>query len=144
MPEIEAEGWIAGPGDGPSYAEEYRNLTEPRPLRQRVKFLGFQRIGRIPAQGGRADPVVVSEALPLVVLEGYAAGVPSISTDVARARRQLICGFRARRQGPRCPPAAWWASPTAALADCRRPALGSLTPGATRRHRPGRSAAAPA
>jgi glycosyltransferase involved in cell wall biosynthesis len=34
----------------------------------------------------------ISEALPLVVLEGYAAGVPSISTDVGSCR-QLIYGF---------------------------------------------------
>ena len=34
----------------------------------------------------------ISEALPLVILEGYAAGVPAISTDVGSCR-QLIEGL---------------------------------------------------
>ena len=34
----------------------------------------------------------ISEALPLVILEGYAAGVPCVSTDVGSCR-QLIEGF---------------------------------------------------
>ena len=34
----------------------------------------------------------ISEALPLVMLEGYAAGVPSLSTDVGSCR-QLIYGL---------------------------------------------------
>ena len=34
----------------------------------------------------------ISEALPLVILEGYAAGVPTVSTDVGSCR-QLIEGL---------------------------------------------------
>jgi glycosyltransferase involved in cell wall biosynthesis len=34
----------------------------------------------------------ISEALPLVILEGYAAGVPTISTDVGSCR-QLVEGL---------------------------------------------------
>jgi glycosyltransferase involved in cell wall biosynthesis len=39
----------------------------------------------------------ISEALPLVVLEGYAAGVPAVCTDVG-ACRQLIYGVDAADQ----------------------------------------------
>ena len=34
----------------------------------------------------------ISEALPLVILEGYAAGVPTVSTDVGSCR-QLVEGL---------------------------------------------------
>jgi len=34
----------------------------------------------------------ISEALPLVILEGYAAGVPTLSTDVGSCR-QLVYGL---------------------------------------------------
>jgi glycosyltransferase involved in cell wall biosynthesis len=34
----------------------------------------------------------ISEALPLVILEGYAAGVPCVSTDVGSCR-QLVEGL---------------------------------------------------
>ena len=89
----EAEGWIAGPEDeDPGYAEECRNLTESLGLTDKVKFLGFQRIDEILPKVGALILSSISEALPLVVLEGYAAGVPSISTDVGSCR-QLIYGF---------------------------------------------------
>ena len=89
----EAEGWIAGPEDeDPGYAEECRNLTESLGLSDKVKFLGFQRIDEILPKVGALILSSISEALPLVVLEGYAAGVPSISTDVGSCR-QLIYGF---------------------------------------------------
>jgi glycosyltransferase involved in cell wall biosynthesis len=52
----------------------------------------------------------ISEALPLVMLEGYAAGVPTVSTDVGSCR-QLIEGLddEDRALGAS---AAWWALPT--------------------------------
>ena len=34
----------------------------------------------------------ISEALPLVILEGYAAGIPTLSTDVGSCR-QLVFGL---------------------------------------------------
>ena len=39
----------------------------------------------------------ISEALPLVLLEGYAAGVPAVSTDVGSCR-QLVEGLDAADQ----------------------------------------------
>lgn len=88
----EAEGWIAGPAEeDPIYAEECRNLTESLGLADKVKFLGMQKIDELLPKVGVVVLSSISEALPLVILEGYAAGVPAVSTDVGSCR-QLIEG----------------------------------------------------
>ena len=89
----EAEGWIAGPEDeDPGYAEECRNLAESLGVAERVKFLGFQKVEELMPKIGLIILSSISEALPLVILEGYAAGVPTVSTDVGSCR-QLIEGL---------------------------------------------------
>ncbi len=88
----EAQGWIAGPEDEDiEYAEECHNLVESLGLSEQIKFLGFQKIEDLLPKCGIVVLSSISEALPLVVLEGFAAGVPSITTDVG-ACRQLIYG----------------------------------------------------
>jgi len=89
----EAEAWIAGPEDeDPSYAAECRALVESLGLEGKVKFLGFQKIDELLPKCGVLVLSSISEALPLVVLEGFAAGVPSVTTDVGSCR-QLIYGL---------------------------------------------------
>ena len=89
----EAEGWIAGPEDeDPGYAQECRNLVHSLGLQDKVRFLGFQKVDDLMPKIGLTVLSSISEALPLVILEGYAAGVPSISTDVGSCR-QLIEGL---------------------------------------------------
>ena len=91
MPDI--EGWIVGPEEeDPSYAQECRALAESLGLANNVKFLGFQRIDEILPKVDVLALTSISEALPLVVLEGFAAGIPSITTDVGSCR-QLIEGY---------------------------------------------------
>ncbi|WP_051377408.1 GT4 family glycosyltransferase PelF [Paraburkholderia dilworthii] len=91
MPDI--EGWIVGPEEeDPAYALECRALVQSLGLAKNVKFLGFQRIDEILPQVDVIALTSISEALPLVVLEGYAAGVPSVTTDVGSCR-QLIEGY---------------------------------------------------
>jgi glycosyltransferase involved in cell wall biosynthesis len=107
----EAEGWIAGPEDeDPAYAEECRTWCQPGPGRQ-GEVPRFPE-GRRPAAEDRPDHGCssISEALPLVILEGYAAGVPTVSTDVGSCR-QLVEGLDEddRRWAP---PARWSTSPT--------------------------------
>jgi glycosyltransferase involved in cell wall biosynthesis len=88
-----AEGWIAGPAEeDPAYAEECRNLTESLGLAERVRFLGFQQIHELMPRIGLVVLSSISEALPLVILEGYASGVPTVSTDVGSCR-QLVEGL---------------------------------------------------
>ncbi|MFM0598326.1 MULTISPECIES: GT4 family glycosyltransferase PelF [Paraburkholderia] len=89
----EAEAWIAGPEDeDESYANECRALVESLGLQDKVKFLGFQKIDELLPKCGVLVLSSISEALPLVVLEGFAAGVPSVTTDVGSCR-QLIYGL---------------------------------------------------
>ncbi len=89
----EAEGWIAGPEDeDPAYVEECKNLVSSLGLQSHVRFLGFQRVEELMPKIGLTILSSISEALPLVILEGYAAGVPTISTDVGSCR-QLVEGL---------------------------------------------------
>ena len=89
----EAEAWIAGPEDeDPGYAEECHNLCESLGLTDKVKFLGFQKVEVVLEKVGLVVLSSISEALPLVLLEGYAAGVPALTTDVGSCR-QLIYGL---------------------------------------------------
>ncbi|TCS98952.1 MULTISPECIES: GT4 family glycosyltransferase PelF [Tepidimonas] len=86
------EGWIVGPTDeDPDYAEECRTLIEQLGLQDRVKMLGLQRTPEVLPRVGVTVLSSISEALPLVVLESLAAGIPVISTDVG-ACRELIEG----------------------------------------------------
>lgn len=89
----EAQGWIAGPEDeDPEYAAECRALIHSLQLDDHVSFLGFQKIADLLPKVGVIVLSSISEALPLVLLEGFAAGVPAVSTDVGSCR-QLIEGL---------------------------------------------------
>jgi glycosyltransferase involved in cell wall biosynthesis len=88
-----AQGWIAGPEDeDESYARECHELVETLGLQSHVKFLGFQKVEELMPKIGLNILSSISEALPLVVLECFAAGVPSITTDVGSCR-QLLHGL---------------------------------------------------
>lgn len=90
MPDI--EGWIVGPEDeDPGYARECHALAQSLGLQRNLKFLGFRPIPDVLPQVDLLALSSISEALPLVLLEGFAAGVPAISTDVG-ACRELIEG----------------------------------------------------
>lgn len=89
----EAQGWIAGPTEeDEGYAAECRNLVESLGLESIVHFLGFQKMEEVLPKVGVLVLSSISEALPLVILEGYAAGVPVVATDVGSCR-QLIEGL---------------------------------------------------
>ena len=90
-----AEGWIAGPAEeDPSYAEECQSLVRSLGLEENIRFLGFQKVEDLMPRIGLVVLSSISEALPLVLLEGYAAGVPAVSTDVGSCR-QLVEGLDA-------------------------------------------------
>ena len=89
----DAEGWIAGPEDeDKAYAQECHDLARSLGLENNVRFLGFQKVEDLMPKIGLTILSSISEALPLVILEGYAAGVPTISTDVGSCR-QLVEGL---------------------------------------------------
>jgi len=93
-----AEGWIAGPADeDPAYAQECQSLVRSLGLEANIRFLGFQKVEDLMPRIGLVVLSSISEALPLVLLEGYAAGVPAVSTDVGSCR-QLVEGLDAEDQ----------------------------------------------
>ncbi|WP_269532508.1 GT4 family glycosyltransferase PelF [Chitinimonas sp. BJYL2] len=88
-----AEGWIVGPdNEDPGYAQECRNLVESLGLINNVKFLGFQKPEDIFPKVKLLILSSISEALPLSLLEGYAAGIPAVTTDVGSCS-QLVYGL---------------------------------------------------
>jgi len=88
----DVEGWIVGPEEEePEYAAECHTLVEQLGLQEQVKFLGFQNINDILPKMSLMTLSSISEGQPLVILEGYAAGVPVLSTDVGSCR-ELVEG----------------------------------------------------
>lgn len=86
------QGWIVGPTDeNPAYAEQCRLLIEQLDLVHHVQLLGLQRTSEILPRIGITVLSSISEALPLVLLESMAAGIPVVTTDVG-ACRELIEG----------------------------------------------------
>jgi glycosyltransferase involved in cell wall biosynthesis len=88
----EAQGWIVGPDDeDPTYARECRELVSSLGLEGKVRFLGFRKPEEIFPHLGLTVLTSISEALPLVVLESFASGVPVVATDVGSCR-ELVEG----------------------------------------------------
>jgi len=91
----DAEGWLLGPEDeDPGYTEECRRLVASLGLEDGVRFLGFGKPEAIFSRIGLNVLTSVSEGQPLTVLEGFAAGVPALTTDVGSCR-ELIEGVEA-------------------------------------------------
>lgn len=88
----DAQGWLVGPEDeDPTYVEECRALIKSFGLQDSVKFLGFQKLDEIFPQIGLTVLTSVSEGQPLTTLEGFAAGIPTVTTDVGSCS-ELIHG----------------------------------------------------
>lgn len=86
----DAEGWIVGPEEeDPTYVTECKELVQSLELEGRVRFLGFQNVNDILPQLGLMVLTSISEALPLVILEAHAAGLPCLATDVGACRELL-------------------------------------------------------
>jgi polysaccharide biosynthesis protein PelF len=89
----DAEAWIAGPEDeDQAYADECKSIAAGLGLQDKIKFLGFQKVDDILPKIGLIVLSSISEALPLVLIEGWAAGVPAVATDVGSCK-QLIYGL---------------------------------------------------
>ncbi len=90
MPEI--EGWIIGPQEeDEEYYKECIQLVRTLGLQEKIKFLGFQKIEDLLPKTGIITLTSVSEGMPLVILEGFAAGVPAVATNVG-ACPELVYG----------------------------------------------------
>lgn len=88
----DAEGWLIGPQDeDEDYFEECKLLVESLGLQDTVKFLGFQKPTEMFPKLGLNVLTSVSEGQPLTTLEGYAAGIPAVATDVGSCS-ELVFG----------------------------------------------------
>lgn len=84
------QAWIVGPTEeDPPYAQECTELVQSLELGETVHFLGFRRVEEVLPQVGVNVLSSVSEGLPLSVLEGFAAGIPAVTTDVGACREML-------------------------------------------------------
>ena len=87
------EGWMIGPADeDPEYLEECETLVESLSLTGKFKFLGMQNVREIVPKLGVVLLTSISEAQPLVLLEGMAAGIPCIATEVGSCR-EIVYGM---------------------------------------------------
>jgi len=87
------EGWVIGPADeDPAYLDECETLVESLSLTGKLKFLGMQNVKEIVPKLGVVILTSISEAQPLVLLEGMAAGIPCIATEVGSCR-EIVFGM---------------------------------------------------
>lgn len=87
-----AEAWIVGPEDeDPEYSRECHELAAALGLMEGLRFFGFQQIDDFLPRIGVLVLSSISEGLPLSILEGFAAGIPCVTTDVG-ACAELILG----------------------------------------------------
>lgn len=88
----DAQGWLVGPEEeDPAYVSECKALVESFGLQDSVQFMGFQKLTDIFPQIGLTVLTSVSEGQPLTTLEGFAAGIPTVTTDVGSCS-ELIHG----------------------------------------------------
>ncbi|MGE3511306.1 MAG: GT4 family glycosyltransferase PelF [Vicinamibacterales bacterium] len=83
--------WILGPlEEDPDYVDECRQLTALLDLQSTVTFNGRVSLSEYYPQLDVLVLTSVSEAQPLVILEGAAVGVPAVATDVGSCREMLL------------------------------------------------------
>ena len=83
---------IIGPTEeDPDYFDECQQMVSLMGLEKKVLFLGPQNVREILAGLDVCLLTSISEGLPLIILEAFAAGVPCVATDVG-ACRELIFG----------------------------------------------------
>ncbi len=83
---------IIGPTEeAPDYVDECKQMVALMGLEQKVLFLGPKNVREILSGLDVCLLTSISEGLPLIILEAFAAGVPCVATDVG-ACRELIFG----------------------------------------------------
>jgi len=110
------EGWIVGPIDEDlEYFDECQQMALSLGLKakkqefegniakmsqeeiiassDKIKFFGFSNIKEILPKSALQTLSSISEGMPLVVLEGFAAGVPCVATDVGSCRDLIEGGI---------------------------------------------------
>jgi polysaccharide biosynthesis protein PelF len=76
--------------EDPDYFEECKQMVSLMGLEKKVLFLGSQNIREIIASLDVCLLTSISEGLPLIILEAFAAGVPCVATDVGACREMIF------------------------------------------------------
>ncbi|MBF0499008.1 MAG: GT4 family glycosyltransferase PelF [Candidatus Riflebacteria bacterium] len=94
---------VIGPLDEePEYAEEMQALTHMLRIENRVEFLGKQNVREYFPKLDVNVLTSISEAQPLTLLEGMAAGLPCVATDVGSCRELIFGCDQADRELGEC------------------------------------------
>ncbi|MGK0290636.1 MAG: glycosyltransferase involved in cell wall biosynthesis [bacterium] len=89
----ESEAWILGPTDeDQEYFDECKSLVDHLGLSAKIKFFGIVNILEFYPKLDVLVLTSISEAQPLVVLEGYSLGIPVVVTDVGSCK-ELVEGL---------------------------------------------------
>ncbi|WP_345991082.1 GT4 family glycosyltransferase PelF [Sulfurimonas sp. HSL-1716] len=92
IPDVEA--WIVGPTDeDKEYFTECEHMIESLGLTNNMRFLGFRNIKEILPHSTLLTLTSISEGMPLVILEGFAAGIPCVATDVGSCKNLIEGGL---------------------------------------------------
>ncbi len=84
--------WIIGADDeDPEYAQECRELSTNLGLTESIEFKPFQKIEDLFPLLKLVVLTSISEGMPLIMLESFAAGIPVVATDVGSCK-ELIEG----------------------------------------------------
>jgi glycosyltransferase involved in cell wall biosynthesis len=96
----DVEGWVVGPTDeDKEYFTECKQMVESLGLVNNLKFLGFRNIKEILPRTSLLSLTSISEGMPLVILEGFAAGIPCVATDVGSCRNLIEGGLNDEDKG---------------------------------------------
>jgi Glycosyltransferase len=86
------EGWIIGPTDeDKEYYNECIEYVKTLNAEKNIKFFGFKPIEEVLSDISIITLTSISEGMPLVILEAFAAGVPAVCTNVGSCS-ELIYG----------------------------------------------------
>lgn len=82
---------VIGPTDEePEYYEECLALVDMLELNMHITFLGRQNVAKVLADIDIMVLTSISEGLPLVILEGAAAEIPTVASDVGACREMIF------------------------------------------------------
>ncbi len=82
---------IIGPTEeDPEYFDECKQMVALMGLEQKVLFLGPKNVREILSGLDVCLLTSISEGLPLIILEAFAAGVPCVATDVGACREMIF------------------------------------------------------
>lgn len=87
---VKVELWVIGPtNEDPTYAKRCEKLADRLGVSDSIDFMGPQSVLELYPQLDALILTSISEGQPLVMLEGYAAEVPAIATDVGACREMI-------------------------------------------------------